>query len=119
MKNEVKCYRCGTQINLTSKTIGEEITCPHCKGKMTLDKKSNKWYKIFRYSFSFLLSLLFVMLLFVFTTNLIVLVLACILISFVVTTVSDKVGLWLTFKTVGLSYEHVQTEKELRKQNKK
>lgn len=119
MKNEVKCYRCGTQINLTSKTLGEEITCPHCQGKMTLDKKSNRWYKVYRYGFSILLSLILVMLLFLFTTNLIILVMACILISFFISSVSDKVGLWLAFKTVGLSYEHVQTEKELRKQNKK
>ncbi len=119
MKNEVKCFRCGTPIELTSKTIGEEIACPHCQGKMTLDKKSNRWYKVYRYGFSILLSLVLVMLLFLVTTNLIILVLACILISFFISSTSDKIGLWLAFKTVGLSYEHVKTEKELRKENKK
>ena len=119
MKNDVKCYRCGTPIVLNNKTIGEVVTCPHCQGKMSLDKKTNRWYKVYRYVFILLVSLLLIFGLFQVTTNFIILILACILISFFISSVADGVALWLTYKTVGLSYAHVETEKELKKHSKK
>ncbi len=41
MNNMIKCYRCGTEYPVPKKDF-EEVYCPHCKGKMQLNKKSRR-----------------------------------------------------------------------------
>ena len=64
MKNEVKCYRCGHKIDVNSKNLSEQVTCPHCQGKMDLDKKTKTKYTVLRYIFIVLVSFVFVTMIF-------------------------------------------------------
>lgn len=119
MKNEVKCYRCGHVILLEAKKLSEEVTCPHCQGKMELDKKTMTKYKILRYAFIVIISFVFVTLIFLLTNSTSLIVALTILLAFVLASISEKVGLWLTYKLFGLKYEHKDVpKKDKNKKNK-
>lgn len=47
MNKTIKCYRCGTVYPVPEKDF-EEVYCPHCKGKMELDKRSKRSITIVR-----------------------------------------------------------------------
>lgn len=118
MKNEVKCYRCGTSYKLAFKTVDQEVKCPHCQGIMTLDKKSKTWFNVYKYLFILLVSLVLVTVVNLFTSSMIILLLTAFLIAFLVVMAADKVGLWMLYLTVGASYMHIETDKEKRNREK-
>lgn len=115
MKNEVKCYRCGHKIDVNSKNLSEQVTCPHCQGKMDLNKKTKTKYTVLRYIFIVLVSFVFVTMIFAVTKSTAMIVALTILLAFGLSTVSEKVGLWLTYKLFGLNYEHVEVDKKNKK----
>lgn len=121
MKNELKCYRCGTKIDIDRKKLSDTVTCPHCNGKMTLDKKTNRWVKVFRVLFIILGSFILLLTISRVTSSTTVLILATVGLALLVSLVADTASLWLAYITVGLRYEHIETDKEARdkKKNKK
>lgn len=58
MKNiKIKCYKCKTENEITSKNISRIITCKHCHKKMILDKKSLRKLAFVRYGMLLVLTL--------------------------------------------------------------
>lgn len=115
MKNDVKCYRCGHIIDVNSKKLSEQVTCPHCQGKMDLDKKTRIKYTVLRYIFIVIISFAFVTLIFLVTKSTAMIVALTILLAFGLSTISSNVGLWLTYKLFGLKYEHKEVDKKSKK----
>ncbi len=118
MKNELKCYRCGTKINIDCKKLSDTVTCPHCQGKMSLDKKTSKWCKFYRILFTLIFSFVFVLTAFRYIESSAFLILTVVMLALLISMVSDIVSLWLTYVTVGLNYEHVEEVKDKNKNKK-
>ena len=121
MKNELKCYRCGTKINIDSKKLSDTVTCPHCQGKMSLDKKTSRWCKIYRTIFIIIFSFVFIILAFRYIESSAFLILTVVMLALLISMIADTASLWLTYVTVGLNYEHVEEakDKDKNKKNKK
>ena len=82
---------------------------------MDLDKKTKTKYTVLRYIFIVLVSFVFVTMIFAVTKSTAMIVALTILLAFGLSTVSEKVGLWLTYKLFGLNYEHVEVDKKNKK----
>ena len=120
MKNELKCYRCGTKIDIDRKKLSDTVTCPHCQGKMSLDKKTNKWCRIYRILVTLVFSFVFVITAFRYIKSSTFLILTVVTLALLISMISDSLSLWLTYVTVGLNYEHIEEAKDKdKKKNKK
>ena len=82
---------------------------------MDLNKKTKTKYTVLRYIFIVLVSFVVVTMIFAVTKSTAMIVALTILLAFGLSTVSEKVGLWLTYKLFGLSYEHVEADKKNKK----
>ena len=113
MKSDVKCYRCGTKIDVNYKNIGIITKCPHCNAKMTLDKKSYRTLRIVRYLVVLLACLFIVFGLSKLNSKEYALTFICLSIALAFGLVADRLCLWLEYKIFGLKYvEYISSKRE-------
>ena len=123
MKNTIKCYRCGTEYPAPDKEY-QEVRCPHCQGKMQLDKKTKRLITVIRIAFYVIVCLLVIALQFLIpydlvASNRIVFMLAACIAFFCAFYFSEGIAAKIVASTSGLHYIHEYDKSDEKKEKKK
>lgn len=119
----VNCFRCNTQIDLSSKNISNNIKCPHCNLLMRHNYKTLRKIKYVRYLFVLLIcfALAYCMNSFSTDKNTLPIFLLVLALAFATAMIAERVCIWITWVLFGLEYEiyDVKKEEQIRKQKEK
>ncbi len=114
MKTEVRCYKCGKEYRLTTKTIHEHISCDHCHSHMRITRATEKKFQVMRYLLVFLVCMALAFGISMFEKRNYIVLLLVFSTAMAVALIADKIGLWLTWKIFGLEYEEDHPEERAR-----
>lgn len=120
MTKDVKCYRCGKEIDLSGKNVREIVSCSHCHQKMKISEKSQKRFRLMRYLFVFAICMILAFGMSYASQGTLVILIVVMSLGILAANYSDHFCLMLTNMIFGLEYEEYHekqlSKKEIRKQ---